>query len=238
MVCDAGGWCGQLSFLYDEGGVYCVPPVGSERSSQKLSQQAAHMNTHVPSWFRGGRSRAISQIRASQGGQPSAKDRVLPGFEVDFPGSVLAPLPAFSQQLRTWMTWSSQKPGQPVPRWLSLRRGSRPPASLRLSFQGSSSGGGSGHGSSLLSNARSWGVQILHVDGTLPAQGRRGEGWQLCLGTWAVRGVRVTYWLKPDAFSHLLCWSTEVESSRSSSRAQVLGRAASFNPGASFPQQD
>ena len=139
MVCDAGGWCGQRSFLYDEGGVYCVPPVGSERSSQKLSQQAAHMNTHVPSWFRGGRSRATSQIRASQGGQPSAKDRVLPGFEVDFPGSVLAPLPAFSQQLRTWMTWSSQKPGQPVPRWLSLRRGSHPPASLRLSFQGSSS---------------------------------------------------------------------------------------------------
>lgn len=45
-----------------------------------------------------------------------------------------------------------------------------------LSFQESSSGGSGGSSSSLLTNARSWGVRILHVDGTVSAQGfRRGD---------------------------------------------------------------
>ncbi|KAG5203081.1 hypothetical protein JEQ12_002664 [Ovis aries] len=65
----------------------------------------------------------------------------------------------------------AQKAMDPVP----LSRG-KELLQKAIRNQGSSSGGGSGHSSSLLSNARSWGVQILHVDGTLPAQGRKGEG--------------------------------------------------------------
>ena len=67
MVCDARGWCGQRSFVYEEGSVYCVPPVGSERSSQRLSRQAARMNTHVPSWSQGGRYLAGSMANKGRG---------------------------------------------------------------------------------------------------------------------------------------------------------------------------
>ncbi|XP_070335749.1 protein DBF4 homolog B isoform X1 [Odocoileus virginianus] len=53
----------------------------------------------------------------------------------------------------------AQKAMDPVP----LSRG-KELLQKAIRNQGSSSGGGSGHSSSLLSNARSWGVQILHVD--------------------------------------------------------------------------
>lgn len=191
MVCDARGWCGQRSFVYEEGSVYCVPPVGSERSSQRLSRQAARMNTHVPSWSQGGQSRATSQIsHPSLSRWPArAEERVLPGFEVNFPGSVLAPLPTFSQQLRTWMTQSSQKPGQPVPRWSSLRWGVSSSCLTPLVFPGQQQ------------RRRQWAQQqppeqrplLGGADsprGRYPScPGPQRGGWQLCLGTWAVRGV-------------------------------------------------
>eukprot|EP00074_Homo_sapiens_P100973 XP_016880640.1 protein DBF4 homolog B isoform X10 [Homo sapiens] len=58
--------------------------------------------------------------------------------------------------------------------------------------QGSISGGGSGGSSSLLTNARSWGVRILHVDGTLSVLGSCGgrigdfdQECQLLEGSWS-----------------------------------------------------
>uniref|UniRef100_G1QZG6 DBF4B-CDC7 kinase regulatory subunit n=1 Tax=Nomascus leucogenys TaxID=61853 RepID=G1QZG6_NOMLE len=56
----------------------------------------------------------------------------------------------------------SQKPVDSVP----LSRG-KELLQKAIRNQGSISGGGSGGSSSLLTNARSWGVRILHVDGTL-----------------------------------------------------------------------
>uniref|UniRef100_M3YCR5 DBF4B protein n=1 Tax=Mustela putorius furo TaxID=9669 RepID=M3YCR5_MUSPF len=68
-------------------------------------------------------------------------------------------------------TRPSQKPADSVP----LSRG-KELLQKAIRNQESSSGGSGGSSSSLLTNARSWGVRILHVDGTVSAQGfRRGD---------------------------------------------------------------
>ncbi|KAI4533674.1 hypothetical protein MG293_016693 [Ovis ammon polii] len=64
----------------------------------------------------------------------------------------------------------AQKAMDPVP----LSRG-KELLQKAIRNQGSSSGGGSGHSSSLLSNARSWGVQILHVDGNMSSRVKNTE---------------------------------------------------------------
>eukprot|EP00069_Balaena_mysticetus_P018371 bmy_11381T0 len=70
---------------------------------------------------------------------------------------------------------STAAPIAPLFRQVPLSRG-KELLQKAIRNQGSSGGGGGGRGSGLLSNARSWGVRILHVDGTLPARGLRGGG--------------------------------------------------------------
>ncbi|KAJ8793153.1 hypothetical protein J1605_003830 [Eschrichtius robustus] len=70
---------------------------------------------------------------------------------------------------------STAAPIAPLFRQVPLSRG-KELLQKAIRNQGSSGGGGGGRGSSLLSNARSWGVRILHVDGTLPARGLRRGG--------------------------------------------------------------
>ncbi|XP_063485234.1 protein DBF4 homolog B isoform X2 [Symphalangus syndactylus] len=81
----------------------------------------------------------------------------------------------------------SQKPVDSVP----LSRG-KELLQKAIRNQGSISGGGSGGSSSLLTNARSWGVRILHVDGTLSVLGSCGgrigdfdQECQLLEGSWS-----------------------------------------------------
>ncbi|XP_063512824.1 protein DBF4 homolog B isoform X6 [Pongo pygmaeus] len=81
----------------------------------------------------------------------------------------------------------SQKPIDSVP----LSRG-KELLQKAIRNQGSISGGGSGGSSSLLTNARSWGVRILHVDGTLSVLGSCGgrigdfdQECQLLEGSWS-----------------------------------------------------